>query len=687
MNSTTHVLNQVSLYLLGKTNRIPIIPDNYSQESKNMLIELINNKDTILNGTYTGKYNYDDFISFIKEKIDIFEVRENERIENPINPNQTIPNQDKINQAILDLEESPINIKQISGDENTKKFHCKLETNHKIRNAVRTLLITGFYTTTTVLSMGGLGVVSSIAGILGFAPIGPSSAVPFGPKNTYYLGYMHSRSNCIAAPAPEENKKFNNNRDQDLHGKFINFEKYPIMRYLGAENFSIGYVERGQASLDGQYGCFVWNLLTYRDTQGVRIIVFGGKDNQIRNYKYPSNNYAAFDANGFISCSLAVEDGQLYLVIIGQKELSEFIKENQESKLFDNIHNATSRENTIKIPIHWMDQIQFTSCGIRPIKTKWHITVQNGKVIAATQKGDPSKNEDTITSPEKTVIMEKAFKCNVWPDGTFGNGRQELSRFNKLKNLYKFNYEKIWNPRVWASKYRIEQDQEGQNYPQYYGTQEPAPTILEQKPETAFEPAPEPESAPAPTILEQEPETAFEPKPAFEPEPAPEQALTSREIQYNPRLLGKELKTMTREEFNNQPQKKKTLQRVSEGLGNLFGKIPFNKRPLATGIRSTEKQKEDEDLFQDAETNPFELQEEEKRQQERQDAAAALEANKEARQFDGGKKHKIINYDDQPQIYNDINKLQMYNEYKNESYGGSKNYDPIIGGYLAVTNF
>jgi hypothetical protein len=44
-------------------------------------------------------------------------------------------------------------------------------------------------------------------------------------------------------------------------------------------------------------------------------------------------------------------------------------------------------------------------------------------------------------------------------------------------------------------------------------------------------------------------------------------------------------------------------------------------------------------------------------------------------------------YESQPLMYND-DKLPIYTDYKNESFGGENSkFHSIVGGYLAVTNF
>ena len=338
-------------------------------------------------------------------------INMNEQSENET-PTQK-PTEAEAIKAIEELSKAPPNIHQHKEGDGAEKLHCKIDSTLRNSNARRIFAAATFYGVTSALSMVSLGIAPAAAQAIQLASTGLSSApvpltsiMPFGAKNTYYLGYMHSRQACVQ-----------NTGKNSIASKLMNFQK------------------RGE-SKDPNNGCFVWSLLSYSNATQVRIIVFGG--GEVR--KFNGDN-AVFDGSGSITTTLEVINEILHFVIIGDNPLI-----------------------NIKIPVNWQDQLQYVSCGIRPHQSKWHVNVLNGKVINVIRKyEEDAKSEevaldlskdrgDIVTMPEKTLIMEIAQKNKIWPDGTYGidNPILNLSTTQKIKKSFKNIYksadpEKIFN--------------------------------------------------------------------------------------------------------------------------------------------------------------------------------------------------------------------------------------------------
>jgi len=366
-------------------------------------------------------------------------------IEIPTEP----PSPEDLRGAIEVLSKIPSNIQKVSDEARVNKLECKLESNQLLSNSLRTALVGGFYLTAGVLSLGTAGpLLATISAVAGNLPVAPTSIMPYAGKNTYYLGYMHSREKCLDTT---------DQGDNNLKGIHYNFEKYrtgKVSKFILPKQLSVGYVERGEAK-NAQNGCFVWSLLTYQNAKNVRIIIFGG-----------STVRAAYDAYGFVSCSLEKDDnGKLFLVIIGYKAFANAVQDLQQQAPPEDEQLPSAPplpslqkgggEETYRIPVHWQDQVQYVSCGIRPSQSKWHVNVEGGKVTTVTQKVSKPEKEASVYMPEKPLIMAKAKQCNVWFDGTFGPGTNKPEKQNVFKRLYKnFDYERLFTR---SSKNRIEQ--------------------------------------------------------------------------------------------------------------------------------------------------------------------------------------------------------------------------------------
>ena len=351
------------------------------------------------------------------------------------------PNEKEFKDASEILTKVPSNIEDITSNHEKRKesMKCKLKTKHLASNILRTVIAGSFYVTTGVLSLGVAGpVLAGISTLVGNLPVAPTSVLPYAGKNTYYLGYMHSRQNCIDTTDVG---------DKNLKGLYANFEKYrtnKVSKFLLPKQITIGYVERGEAE-NSANGCFVWSLLTYEDATSVRIIIFGG--GKVR---------AAYDAYGFVSCSLekTTADG-LEVVIIGYEAISAFARE--QLLLLESDQQGGGKKIN-RIPVHWQDQVQYVSCGIRPSQSKWHVTVEQGKVIQVAQKISNPDKQSLVNMPEKPLIIKQAIACKVWVDGTFGDGTEQPEKQAFYKRLYKnFDFERLY---LRSSKNRIEQHPE-----------------------------------------------------------------------------------------------------------------------------------------------------------------------------------------------------------------------------------
>jgi hypothetical protein len=346
---------------------------------------------------------------------------------------------EKMNTTVANIKILPLQSCNISGDPCIiEPSHCKLDPAQARKNYAAFAIIATFYTVTSVLSLGvaGPAILATISGAASMLPIPPKLGMPTAPKNTYYLGYSHDRAECIQ----KEGQKDVNLRG--INSDLSNLRSYALLKKILPEKIKIGYVVRGRAK-DSNNGCFVWTILSYQNTTNARIIVFGGSD--VR--KTTDGKPAIFEGSGAIMCSLELEpSGRLVFVIKGNRGTV---------KDMAGIQSEGFNEDTFRVPVHWQDQIQYISCGIRPTQFKWHVTVEDAKIKNIALKNplaDDKLTGEIISTPQRDAIALKAMRCNVWPDGTYGKGLAPQKEGFYKRWFKNFDLDKVMNPRYLLSK-------------------------------------------------------------------------------------------------------------------------------------------------------------------------------------------------------------------------------------------
>lgn len=175
-----------------------------------------------------------------------------------------------------------------------------------------------------------------------------------------------------------------------------------MLRYATKTPYYMGY-QHEKAGATPTDGVFTWSLLSYPNgTNSLRILVHGGDAVQ-----------AAWEPSaGPVFTGLQLRDGQLYVWVI-RGDTGERLEQG----------------------VHWLDGVEYISCGPRPYQAFYEVTVVDGAPTDCALRNMHSTGATGVHSVDYAAAAAAAARDGVCPDGAVRGGDAACDGRHRLSSV------------------------------------------------------------------------------------------------------------------------------------------------------------------------------------------------------------------------------------------------------------